>query len=935
MPEKRVEFNFGGLFNSVDQAKIDSDKCYSMQNASVDRKVLGAREGYSHYAQCDGASGSDIGYGDYYCSYALNTKWRLRSTGSANGHIRLTVIAPFGSETTADILINPLTPADLKAALVALALLEDNDVDVTGTQGDWTIEFVGTVAETLIDMQINTSGLTSGSATLTRLQAGGEYKELLFVVDKGGLGGKNATLWRKNIVTGVVEGPLNTDPMVSEKWLFQQYGKYVYMVARHSQIFQYLIGGTASDTSVGPPPPGEFQNNRHVTRLTAPMFPGFTFGWTVQNLTGFAAGSGTIAFVDDHTIRITKDGTVSTWGPISFDLIPPNDNPNHELNMAFCDTILLATIRNSVDTAVLAFPAITTEDIKLYHDSGTPVTCAQPFLYGYSEASSYAEWDAGYQFLGDQSGQIGRAARKAINKITIKLNCNGAVPNGTCDIRITFQRAWAMDTQDLVPIQSVHPPYPNYNSTSESTAKPKYALTFYNSTSGKESVLGPIELPFSQPPAYIGPQGLHYKIPIGSVVFPPPAIADKIRVYRIDAQGKWRRLPNTTSYPVNVYEFDMIANEIMNDVWMEDEITAFPEYGADGGGGGTFSKLARSAEVIGTWRGSLVLGARRKIYMSYVQTGDTGIPRFIDTYIYPDAEPANVTSLIGRGRTFYLSSDRSANPFGAYGLDSLYIPSDKEQYAVTGNLPADASPPRHLPGTRGAVSTRGNRSYGGGLECLANDGIYFYGVGRGFQGQDDGSMIQREETVNVRKSVENLLAGTTGEDAVMATYGSDEVWVWNGPKYIHFSRNKLWEEGTFADTVVDACSVFGQGIYFQARNGQIMLLGQGATSDNGAAIAWRYETGTEFAPRRRAIDVEWYGGGSPIMEVHTTDGQSTETYDAVNVKPFTLDTSRKSVTTFQVLPGVKYKYVFKGNSSADYITSLAVKYEESGPADAG
>lgn len=935
MVAKPVPFQFGGLFNSIDQTKIGEGRCYTMSNASVDRGVLESRSGYNFLCKASTATAADVGYGCYYCNFEQNTVYRFTTTNTATGTVRFTVENIFGIQETVDINVQQLTSNQLRDKLLLLSNMKTGDVDVSGgTHPGATsqITFKGRLAGTSVTMTLNSSGLTAGSATLTRVTEGGAYEEVIWVVDIGGEGGTNASLWRYNVQTQTVTGPIY-EGMIADDWYFQQYADKVYMVSKHNAMLVYTIGGGVQNFDPPPAPP-PFSTGNHCERLDSNPVPNFQ-EWTVGNLQGMSTGA-TIAFENQNTgtsIKITNGGTIISAGTlISFDL-----TPNSAKNFGHNDAFSIITNANFDD--VECMPDLDNASFRFTTSNGN-VDPDDNWVWSFVNTGSGADpiiVSVMYHFKDATLGGYTRDKRRAVTKITCKILVGHWGANKYAHIRFVAGRTWMLDTrsfQSAPPAWDLHPK--NFKVTDESTENyPTYACAFYNSVTGLESALGDTFTPEPQPPQFSPYHGRWYRIPIGTIPDPGPEVADMIRIYRKEkSTSKWRRIRNPLAAEGDIDDTFSVGPQgdyYIIDSWMEHEIADFDEPEGGGDGGGTISLLSRNAEQIGVWRQSLVIASRKRIYFSYVGRPEDYIQ---ESDNYPDKISSQDIDNIARGRNVYLSDTRSEDCKGIIGLDSLYLPGARGNYAVTGNLPADASPPRHLPGSRGVLSYRGSKPYGGGCELIAADGIWFYGVGRGFKGEDDGSMIQREETLNIRESFKNF-HGSDASESILAVYGSDEFWAINGRKYIHFSRNKIFEEGSFNDSFVDACSVFGYGIVAQIDNGKIMLFADTATSDNGADIAWMYETGIQFEPRRKVTKIEWFGDGNPSVQIFTNDGESTETYSASNSATFTLDTSRKGVIPFVVQPGVRYKFVFRGASHADRVRSFVIYYEQVGPADGG
>lgn len=81
----------------------------------------------------------------------------------AGGTFTLTAVVNGVSATTGNIAYNA-SAATVEAALVALANIGENDVEVGGTAGAWTVAFVEALRYAVVTLQGNAGGLTGGTS---------------------------------------------------------------------------------------------------------------------------------------------------------------------------------------------------------------------------------------------------------------------------------------------------------------------------------------------------------------------------------------------------------------------------------------------------------------------------------------------------------------------------------------------------------------------------------------------------------------------------------------------------------------------------------------------------------------------------------------------------------------------------------------------------
>jgi hypothetical protein len=316
-----------------------------------------------------------------------------------------------------------------------------------------------------------------------------------------------------------------------------------------------------------------------------------------------------------------------------------------------------------------------------------------------------------------------------------------------------------------------------------------------------------------------------------------------------------------------------------------------------------------------------VLVANRQAWLSGVNRPDifAGSP---DLGEDPDADPDDTE----RPVTEYISDNKAEDGMGIVGQDSLYLATRYSCYAKVGDKPGESTVCRRLPGSRGAVGRRSFYALGGGILVGSDDMLAFYSVGRGFQGEDNGTLTEREETAACRESYRSLL-GDSYSGLVVAEY-LDQIWLFNGAKYMVNTRTRRWHEGTFADSVKAVWADRARGFVFADAKGRLMKISADYVDDNGVEASWSYQTGLFDGPRLKMQGILIQSKGTPTVEVSTYDGQGgRDSFEQ------TLDEGEVWLNP-GTNPGFRIQMRFSGVVGRDRIESCIVEYASTGQARA-
>lgn len=237
-----------------------------------------------------------------------------------------------------------------------------------------------------------------------------------------------------------------------------------------------------------------------------------------------------------------------------------------------------------------------------------------------------------------------------------------------------------------------------------------------------------------------------------------------------------------------------------------------------------------------SWKASNVLGLTDgKVAFSRVGTDDY--------FIWPEYVPVLDPEDPLNPRRLQVTSDGS--PITCLiPQDPLYIFSRLECFAMSGEYPSGAGSPRRLPYGKGAVSSRAACAHGLGCVVAADDGLWYVEVPYGFDGSADQVRLD-EITINNRADWASFISAGTSSICVVSS--RNEVWAFNGKKYVHVHPNGLVSVGTYTHTpsIVDALDHQIFGVMVLMSDGQIGVLGDyttdggtNAAGSNGSTFTW-------------------------------------------------------------------------------------------------
>lgn len=889
------ELKFGGLHNSVAESRVPEGRAWAMQNAYVDNGILELGKRYALFGAPSTSTSGDVGWGLGYGKYNGNEVQLLSLTGTVTGGSITLRWRPNSSQsyqTTTAILYNA-SASGVQATLEALSNIAPGDIVCTGgpLPGIVRIQFQKQYANQDLDLIELVTNSLQGSGTGVRITEeikGGTNEEYLTVVQASG--STTATLYSVHTQNGTYT-QVATGLHASD-WYFAQYQQRIWAVNRTDGLHFKTIGGSWDNGQTGTPPPAPGAKPQFSV-ISQPSYD----DWTGKTFTVSGPSSSTTLFTPGGGLYIQNTGaslTTPTSCMVLIDYLTGQDWSHEDFWEAYVSDLPSNVSPVFFTNGSLKFSLL---------DNGGVETVP---TYRYTYENTQERDDLAVQFT--TQNRTGRALTRKQKLTFIVTSWPASSWIVLYDIR---GHVW---TNDELPLTGFESPGPG----SFTRAQVEYAYSY--STSAGESDLSPSN---SSPPVPTSPSGCWVQVECqGSSQL---TTSDRIYVYRKrKADGTWRRLPlnasNLTTYGAANATGGLVQ---FVDKWMEEELESFPPYEK---GGFPSPSSGIYPDQIGIWKQCMTIGANKQAWISGVGKPTVFAPSPDD----PDAPPPDEDDLT-RGKTEYVSDDRSEDVLGIHGQDSLYLVTPLSTYSIIGDVPAESTPPRRLPESRGTLGRRSSYRLGGGVLSGAEDGLWRYSVGRGFSGEDNGALVAREETDEARRSwAQTLLGGALSGSGVVVCEYLDEFWAFNGTKYMVKTRNRHWLEGTFTHSVKAVYGVRHLPLRFLDTTGRMHTLSQTYTTDAGTGVSWSYTTGLLDSYRARIRGIQMRGTGRPSLTVTVYDGRTPS--QTMTFRPER--EGQNYLWPVQLQPGFRFRFQFEGEAQ-DTVEFCALQLDEQTPPGAG
>lgn len=716
---------FGGLSNSLAETIEVPGSAWAAVNCTVDKGIIEGIRRYFKIGERPGAHVDDVAYGLGYAKYSGSERQKIVQTGDRTGG---TFTLTFDGETTAGIP-QACTATEVYEELTALSNIGPSDIRVEGGTFPGFPIFVDFIRQYAgVDVPLMTSnvggltGGTTGAVTITEQIKGGTNEAFYVVIRNNG--DTDANLYMVTSNDGFFANTTWTSLATnfnSSDWFFKAYADKMFM-ANSVDGLRFVYVGAVTQVGTPPEPPTQAPTvSEFKTAFTStPMIDGSTT-WVQSGFNSvptLAAAPGAL-YVTTTGVETNRDITLT--GTFS----------SKDLTFRDIGYFSLSTVAGTVNVDLSSFK------IKITNADGSPVTI-EPDFYSPGFRIDVPTFFLQKHFhFADEDREL----RDNTVKIVFTFKLLSATSAAVFNLQANIGDSWPNDTRALV---MTDPPF----ATKE---KIEYAYSYWDTSEGAESSLSPFkESPTVTTDDLLG--SYTHILAVGSTQL--NTSDDRVLFYRREKSSqKWRRLP-TIPEPNGMEDFGVVNSTStypeIDDHWMEHEIENFPEPSSL-----SFPPVATgdTADGLDAWAGSLAVISGKQLFLSYIgqPTRFAPSPDDLDAPVPDDEDPL-------RGVTEYVSSDRTEPIYACLGQEACYVVTNLSSYAKSGETPSSSFGFRRLPGSRGSLGRRSACRFGGGMSTGSQDGLYYYSVGQGFRGEDNGALFEREETEKTRLSYSRLLS---------------------------------------------------------------------------------------------------------------------------------------------------------------------------------
>ena len=742
-----------------------------------------------------------------------------------------------------------------------------------------------------------------------------------------------ARLWVVNLATNVVTAVQNTAAVVvtdlnASKWEFAQWENYIYAVNETDGVFRYKIGDIDTWEEVKPDTGVSSEADYDLTRPPySTLQPSNVAGDVVQS---------------NPYVGYTSAAIEESTGNVLLNCPPaPNSTRRHFAKVVFA---------SNVDLSYVDFAAF-----EMYSPNSPFVNYWSGGLWITETATSAGddEGDSGFMKgimsyvarMGELAGYTGQqvlglyagadfsrllpvSRRNAIRTLGFRFDTDGNYYNAQLIIRSIYLGGMRYNnlTRSINPETGVREYY---------EWDLEYAVCYYDTGTLAQSDASKYVIPKTElrgespfPPengAIVWPMGVRITLTLTSAF---TGTYDKIRVYR----RFWQQRGNADFVPSwrLVAEVNNTGTPTWEDTYRMTELEALssgidPQFGNIG--------LTLNPAAVSVWKGAhMVLGYDRKTFLSYGgQPHRYMAPPETAGFLVPDPDDPTL------GATFFAFPNRADAIRGYVSEDPLFAIGDRGVTVVLGDSALDSSPPRRLPNSRGTLAKRSFCGWGGGAIVGSLDGLWFYAASRAFTGSRDSTYNFDELTKDIRKSWRDFV-GTSYANMVVAEH-QDEVYAFNGVKWLRLSRNRAWEYGewpTASYTVEHAISTLSHGLLALVGPGYLCRIrdyrvdkedSASSTPLGSTHSSWEWQSETFDGARRRIVGIKMIGSGTVTLTIRMYDGDTGTDY------AFVRDSATKVwEEPVTIPPGHRYELKVTGGSNADTLEVLELLVEDHDPA---
>ncbi len=214
---------------------------------------------------------------------------------------------------------------------------------------------------------------------------------------------------------------------------------------------------------------------------------------------------------------------------------------------------------------------------------------------------------------------------------------------------------------------------------------------------------------------------------------------------------------------------------------------------------------ALAPQAIATWKGHMVLGVGTEVYLSYGGNPELYVPPARDNPQIFDSDDPTL------GRTLYMSSDASDQCIGAVADDLLYLIGLRGVYVMIGDSAIDATPPRLLPGSRGAYGVRAFCKYRGGVLTANRDGLLLHRGTRALAFGSDSVYEFENLTDSITETWRQFTSDEGRNTGIIVREWEDEIYVIRDNQFLKRTRAGTWEQGAFRKSPLEGYTYSGTG----------------------------------------------------------------------------------------------------------------------------
>ncbi|MEJ5169358.1 MAG: hypothetical protein WHU10_00060 [Fimbriimonadales bacterium] len=811
-PNPKIELVPSKAYSKDGRYAGPDGSAYAVYDAELGEGAVRPRPGLDLKWTPPGYDGTEIVRGACHGRYAANRTYALRVSGTS-GVFRISD----GSSSTDDIQWNA-EPSEVAKALAKLSLVDSGDVLVYGRklgEGEATIEFVGRYAgNKTVPPALSVTGSNTAGASLTMLVDGGLHERTVLAIAKGGTVKLYAVKpdWTyETLATGLSDG----------EYGMVQYGDSVYIANRTQGLTRYRLGGSyagGQDPSQSPPPPPSGALSTSVRTLTLPPAT-VTVGAT--NLPSHVVHGAPVVDpnVLHHQFNITQYNRldVRTLRHLELDFSSPVDLSQFPLwrfsvfapstqtrRQLHAQSLILKTSSGNVNPARVAYRKVT-------------------YNGGKAAETQLAAWfDRSQNALASVTGfRLEFYAYDVVGPTTVWMDCGSG--GGALGVSVDV---------------------------------PKLEAFLRSERSGYAPRTVDVAMAYLSPAGMRGPVGaetsldLTENMGVGATMtmqaFRPDNLTGwKAVPLRRHTDGSWRIVKATDGTVGATFDGSGVATRI--DTWDD----------TDGARLETYTPSAIEANdpffmttdgAVGSWKGCLVVGSARKVWVSAVGDPQRYAPDPDDKAALAGIDPYDES----QGVTFYASPNRAEDVLAVVGQDNLYVCTDSGVSVCAGDLPVDLTPPRRILGSSRVIGRP--CGWQNGIVAPGQDGLFWHIAARGYDGIDPQAQQSANLLDDDPAAWEWLLGG--GTPKAFAT-GRD-LFVIAGTRGLWRDKNGAWTRMRFSAPQHSALQA-GSSVLWVSDDGRIAVWSaEKRGSDYGAQFSWRVDYHSILGTRVALKEIKLY-----------------------------------------------------------------------------